>query len=421
MDKIKLSKSELFGEVSVCSSKSVSHRAIILSALSGKKMKISGVDLSDDITATIEALKSLGIQIEYQDKTVCVDASFIKRNSSVKVNAGESGSTLRFFIPLVIALNNEAEFNGEGRLPKRPLDDYFELFKKEGIFYERKEDYLPLLVKNTFKSSTFEIKGNTSSQFVTGLMLASLCYEREITIKITTNLESKPYIDITADVMRDFGHIVEFSGNEIRIKKGKTEISEYTVENDWSQAAFFLVGGLISGEVKLKGMNLLSSQGDKKILDVLKSFGGNITTKDDAVIAKKSKLLATDIDASDIPDLVPILSVAAAMAEGTTLIYNAGRLRIKESDRLLAVTEMLGIFGIPVEMGEDYLKITGKGIFKGGKINSFNDHRIVMSASIAALNCDSPLIIEDYKAVNKSYPEFFEDYIKLGGKGDIVK
>jgi 3-phosphoshikimate 1-carboxyvinyltransferase len=252
-------------------------------------------------------------------------------------------------------------------------------------------------------------------------MLAALCLEREITIKITTVLESKPYIDITAEVMRNFGHIVEFSGNEIKIRKGKTEISQYTVEKDWSQTAFFLVGGLVSGEVKVNEMNLLSSQGDKKILDVLKSFGGNITIDNNTVIAKKSKLKAIKIDVSDIPDLVPILSVAAAMAEGTTHIYNAGRLRIKESDRLLSVTRMFEAMDIPVKMGEDHLEITGKGYFKGGSIDSFNDHRIVMSGAIMALNAEETVEIKNYKAVNKSYPEFFEDYSKLGGKGEIVK
>lgn len=421
MDNIKLFGAELNGDVKVCSSKSVAHRAIIAGALSTNKMVIKNVDYSKDITATINALKALKVNIEYENNEIRIDSTNLLKNSKADVDAVESGSTLRFLIPVFIALNNETVFSGEGRLPKRPLDDYFELFDKDGIFYERKVDYLPLKVKGTFKNDLFEIKGNTSSQFITGLMLSAIALEREITIKITTELESKPYIDITAGVLRDFGHTVEFKDNMIKVKKGKCKISEYTVERDWSQAAFFLTGGLINGSVNVLDMRLDSLQGDKKIIDVLRRLGGNINVYENKIEVKKSKLKGIDIDASQIPDLVPILSVAGAFAEGTTLIYNAKRLRIKESDRLLAVTNMLRNTGVKVEMGEDYLKIEGTDNLKGGIVNSFNDHRIVMSAAIAALNSKEPVVIEDYKAITKSYPAFFEDYFKIGGKGEYLK
>jgi len=421
MDNIKLFSSELNGDVRVCSSKSVAHRAIIIGALSTDKMLIKNVDYSNDVLATINALKALNVKIEYKNSEIKIDSTNLLRNSKAEVNALESGSTLRFLIPVFIALNNESLFSGEGRLPQRPLDDYFELFEKEDIIYEKDGDYLPLRVKGTFKSDLFEIKGNISSQFITGLMLAAIALEREITIKITTELESKPYIDITAGVLRDFGHTVEFEDNIIKVKKGKCKISEYTVERDWSQAAFFLTGGLISGSVNVLDMRLDSLQGDKKIIDVLEEFGGNISISEDKIEVKKSTLKGIDIDASQIPDLVPILSVAGAYAEGTTFIYNAKRLRIKESDRLLAVTQMLKNTGARVEMGEDYLKIEGIDRLKGGMVNSFNDHRIVMSAAIAALNSKEPVIIEDYKAITKSYPTFFEDYFKIGGRGECLK
>ena len=421
MDKIRLFNSYLKGDISVCSSKSVAHRAIILGALSGRKIKIKDVDSSDDILATINALKAANVKIEYKNKEVDIDGADILKNSTCKVNANESGSTLRFLIPVFVALNNETEFWGEGRLPKRPLNDYFELFNSQGIAFERKEDYLPLKVKGSFKNHIFEIKGNTSSQFITGIMLAAVVMNEEITIKITTALESKPYVDITCGVLRDFGHAVTFENNIIKVKKGECKIDEYKVEKDWSQAAFFLTGGAVSGNVSVKNMRMDSLQGDKKIVDILREFGAEIVTEDDVIKVEKSNLRGIKIDASEIPDLVPVLSVAGAVAEGETLIYNAGRLKLKESDRLYSVSKMLENLGIEVEMGEDYLKIKGTGKFFGGEIDSFNDHRIVMSAAIASLNSKKEVVINGYNAIRKSYPEFFSDYFKIGGKGEYIK
>lgn len=421
MDKICLSKSFLTGKIAVCSSKSIAHRAIILGALCGRKITVKNVDNSKDIDATINALRSLNVKIDVTDRNVIVDGSEIIKNSDVEINANESGSTLRFMIPIAVALNNNVIFLGEGRLPKRPLDDYFTLFNKEKIRYEKGEDYLPLKLSGTFKNDTFEINGNTSSQFITGLMLAAIINERDITIIINNKIESKPYIDITVGILKEFGHFVSFEENIIKIRKGKCTLTEYTVEKDWSQAAFFLAGGVIGGDITLLDMNINSLQGDKKILELLKEFGGDITVSENGIRVKNSELKGIKIDASQIPDLVPILSVVGAMASGTTCIYNAGRLKLKESDRLFAVTNMLTNMGVSVKMGEDSLEITGKGYFDSGNVDSFNDHRIVMSAAIAALNSQEKLIINGYNAISKSYPGFFDDYFKIGGKGEYIK
>lgn len=419
MDNIKLYKSQLNGNVTVCSSKSVAHRAIIAGALSADKLIIKNVDYSKDITATLNGLKALDVDVRYENNTVTINKSKIKRNGIAEFNAIESGSTLRFLIPVFVALNNESTFLGEGRLPLRPLDDYFEIFDKEGVVYQRNKSYLPLKTKGTFNSNVFEVRGDVSSQFITGLMLGAIAGDEEVTIKITTNLESRPYVDITAKVLRDFGHFVSFEDNLIRVKRGKCNISEYTVENDWSQAAFFLAGGAISGNVTLCDMNPDSAQGDKEIVSLLKKMGADLTVGKDYVNVKKSELRGIKIDVSQIPDLVPILSVLGACADGETEIFNAKRLRLKESDRLMSVTEMLNGMGISVEMGEDYLKIKGKGEFKSCTVDSFNDHRIVMSAAIAATKADEIKIL-NHNAVSKSYPEFFSDYIKIGGKGEYT-
>lgn len=419
MADIRLFGSSLNGKVTVCSSKSVAHRAIIAGALSGRDMEIKNVDYSKDIEATIDGLRALGIDITFCDSKVIIKKSRLKRNSSASFNAKESGSTLRFLIPVFVALNNESKFLGEGRLPKRPLDDYFEIFDKENVSYEKGEDYLPLKTKGTFQGSTFFVKGNVSSQFITGLMLSAIACEREVTIKITTNLESKPYVEITKKILTDFGHKVSFENNEIRIKRGETDINSYYVENDWSQAAFFLAAGAVSGDVTVCNMDLTSMQGDKEIVDILEKMGADVIRGDSFVRVKKTRLSGVKTDVSQIPDLVPILSVLGANAEGITEITNAKRLRIKESDRLLSVSEMLKGAGVKTEMGEDYLKIYGADEFSDSRVDSFNDHRIVMSASIMALNAKKTEI-ENYKAVFKSYPEFFKDYFEIGGKGEFL-
>ena len=419
MATIKLFNSSLNGKVTVCSSKSIAHRAIIAGVLSCKDITIFNVKSSKDILATIDSLKVLGADITYDGSKVVIKKSNLIKNSSLEVNANESGSTLRFLIPVFVALNNETLFSGEGRLPVRPLDDYLTIFDKEGISYEKGEDYLPLKTKGTFKGDAFFVKGNVSSQFITGLMLGAIVCDREITINITTPLESRPYVDITKKVLEDFGHSVQISDNIIRIKKGETNISTYAVENDWSQAAFFLAGGVMSGDVTLCDMNLNSYQGDKKIVEILKKMGADIIEDKDTIRAKKSNLNGIKIDVSQIPDLVPILCVLGAFAKGETLIYNAGRLKIKESDRILTSKKMLENAGVTTETGDDYIKIFGKGSFLSCVIDSFCDHRIVMASAIMGTQTKN-LFIKNYEAVEKSYPEFFSDYIKIGGKGEFI-
>lgn len=419
MADIKITPAFLNGEVTVCSSKSIAHRAVILGALSEKDITIKNVDYSLDLAATIDGIRALGVDIEFKDKNVFIKKSNIKRNLNASFNAKESGSTLRFLIPVFIALGNECEFFGEGRLPKRPLDDYFSIFEKEEIAYEKGENYLPLRTKGTFGSNEFFVKGNVSSQFITGLMLMSAVYDREITINITTALESKPYIDITKKVLEDFGHEVSFSDNKIIVKKGNVTIDEYTVENDWSQGAFFLAGGAINGEVTLCDMNYSSKQGDKQIVDILKKMGANITVGSDYIKVLKSQLKGIQIDVLDIPDLVPVLAVLGACATGETLLYNAKRLRLKESDRIFSVSEMLKSAGVKTKSGEDYLKIYGNSEFLNCEVDSFNDHRIVMSSAVLGLKTNE-LVIKNCDAVKKSYPDFFKDYFEIGGKGEFL-
>lgn len=413
MDKRVISPGTLTGRTTVPSSKSVAHRAIILGGLLCDNILVTDIDFSEDIYATLDALNALGISYEIYENSVKLTKEKLVTNSEIEINARESGSTLRFFIPVAAALNNKTVFTGGGRLPERPLDAYFELFEKQGIKYSHPEGrYLPLTVEGEFISDVFEIRGDTSSQFITGLMLASAT-KGEHEIKITTELQSKPYAEITADLMRKFG--CEVSGEyNVTASKG-CSITEYSVEKDWSQAAFFLVGGIISGDVTLTDMNMDSKQGDKDIVDIIKRFGGDITVNGTEITAKKSKIKGIDIDAADIPDLVPIMSVLACFAEGTTRIYNAERLRIKESDRLSAMYEELTKLGADIKMTDDGLIINGGKKLYGASVYGHNDHRIVMSMAIAALGTEGNVEISDCRAVKKSWPDFFSDYQKLRG------
>lgn len=412
MRSIKLISKGINGEITVPSSKSFAHRALIAASLCGRRIRIDNVIFSDDINATVDALRQLGVSFDIDGHTIYADGRNILKNSTVHINANESGSTLRFLIPLVVMLGNRAVFDGKGRLPQRPLDDYFEIFDENEIKYKRPDgSYLPLEVEGSFKKFVFNIKGNVSSQFITGLMFCGMI--NPVKINVTTELQSRPYIDITAEVLKKFGCTVKQCGNTYEIEKSKTDITEYYVENDWSQAAFFLCAGAINGSIKLNNMNNNSVQGDRRIVDILKQFGAYVSVDADCVKSKKSVMKGINIDAGDIPDLVPVLSVLACFADGTTRIYNAERLRLKESDRLKSMYDELTKLGADIELGNDYLLIKGGKPLQGTYVDSHNDHRVAMSMAVASVGCEGEVVLSGYNAVDKSYPSFFEDWSSL--------
>lgn len=412
MDNMILKNCFVNGSIEVPSSKSVAHRALIAAAFSEKPIKIKKIDFSKDIYATIDSLRQLGVTILIEDEFILVDGSTLIKNSEVSINANESGSTLRFMIPVTTMLEKTAVFDGEGRLPERPLDDYFEIFNNNGIEYSYPEGkYLPLKVSGDIKFDEVEVKGNTSSQFITGLIFCGLV--SPVKVKITTELQSKPYVDITVDVLRKFGCLVKEYDNTYEISKTPTIIDEYSVERDWSQAAFFMCAAAINGGVTLKDMNMESAQGDMEIINLLKKFGADVTINGNDLTVKKSSLKGIDIDVGNIPDLVPTLSVLACFAEGKTRIYNAARLRIKESDRLQAMYDELTKLGADVEIGDDYLVINGGKPLHAAQVDSHNDHRIAMAMTVASVGCKGDISLSGFGAVNKSYPHFFEDWSSL--------
>lgn len=423
MGTLKINSSKLEGIVKIPPSKSVAHRAVICASLSNAISKVYNIDYSEDIIATIEAMKKLGAVIRKYDDYIEVEGIFKvgnKREAMRTIDCNESGSTLRFLVPISLLFDGKTRFIGRGNLGKRPLTTYYNIFDEQGINYETEEDNLNLLVDGLLRSGEFKTPGNVSSQFITGLLFTLPLLDGDSKIVITTEMESKGYIDLTIAAMRDFG--VEIVNNEYKefIIKGNQSYKarDYRVEGDYSQAAFFLAADALGSEVILKDLDFNSLQGDKEVIEILERMNVDIkVTKEGITGNTKSHLEATIIDGSQCPDIIPVLAVVASLSKGTTKIINSSRLRIKECDRLKAITTELTKLGAKIKEIDDGLIIEGIEEFLGGVESwSWNDHRIAMSLAIAGTRCKNPILIKDFECVSKSYPNFFEDYKKLGGK-----
>jgi 3-phosphoshikimate 1-carboxyvinyltransferase len=404
MENITIIPSNLSGTVKIPPSKSISHRAIICAALCEEPSIINNLIYSEDVDATINGLKSFGIGFEKNQNTLKVFKSINSKKINI-IDCNESGSTLRFLIPLAAALNKKTTFKGRGKLVERPLNVYYNIFDNKNIKYENTNGGLPVTLWGGLKPGAFNIAGNISSQFITGLMFALPLLNGNSKISITTPLESKGYIDLTINVLKNFS--VDIENNDYKefiiLGNQKYKSNNYTVEGDYSQAAFWLVANNLGNNINITGMPHSSSQGDSKILDIIET------------IKNRDSSIETKIDATQIPDLVPILAVLAALNKGKTTIYNAKRLRIKESDRLKAISEELGNLGANIKELDDGLYIEGKEFLSGGVVNSWNDHRIAMSLAIASTRCKENVILINKNCVNKSYPMFWDDFNSLGG------
>ncbi|MDS0525539.1 3-phosphoshikimate 1-carboxyvinyltransferase [Clostridium sp. SHJSY1] len=424
MGNIKIYQKELKGEVRIPPSKSMAHRAIICAALGDGISKVSNIDLSDDIIATIDSMKSLGAVINdlgkgtLEIKGLNSKEVLATREYERVIDCNESGSTLRFLVPIALAFEGTTRFVGRGNLGKRPLDTYYEIFDLQGIKYSYKEGILDLVVSGLLKAGEFKIKGNISSQFITGLMFTLPLLKGDSKIIITTELESKGYLDLTLSAMKDFGiDIINNDYKEFIIKGNQIYKSkDHRVEGDYSQGAFFLSADALGAEVNILDLKEDSLQGDKEVIDILTRMGTVIIKEGNGVVAKCNNLHSTKIDASQCPDIIPVISLVAALSTGKTEIINAGRLRIKECDRLNAVTVELNKLGAKIEQRKDSLLIEGVTELNGGvEVWSHKDHRIAMTLAVASTRCKEPIILKDYECVSKSYPQFFEDFKMLGG------
>ncbi len=419
---VKITPQVLSGTVQAPPSKSYAHRAVIAAFLSGEKCLIKNLHLSADIIATLDCTAQLGSKWKYNEKnhTATIESGN-NPSSSVLLDCGESGSTLRFFIPIAMAMCDKVQFTGHGRLMERPLDPYFEIFKEKNIKYSLKKGVLTLNGRLT--SGTYTIDGSVSSQFITGLLYALPLLDGDSEIKIKGNLTSRAYIDITLDVLKKFDIEIKNENHSSFIIKGnqKYKAQSYTVEGDFSNAAFWLVTGALGCDITCTGLDKTSLQGDKAIIKIIESTGATVEHADNNTFRAKpsADMHGITVDADAVPDLVPILAVLFCFCKGTSRIENASRLRLKESDRLAAITAELSKMGADITEGSDFLEIHGKQILNGAELSSHNDHRIAMALAIAACRCEGDVEIGGAKkAVTKSYPNFFEDYIMLGGNAE---
>ena len=407
--------SQLNGAVTAPPSKSDVHRAVICAALSGDVCRITPVAFSNDIRATVGCVESLGARCDYSGGALTVDGTKMFKIKSAELDCGESGSTLRFLIPIAAAGGVKTTFTGKGRLPERPIGIYLDCLPKAGVECIT-EGGLPLTIDGRLQSGEFKVAGDVSSQFITGLLLALPLLDGDSKITLTSPLKSTGYVDMTINCMERFGVKVERLSDGFSVGGNQRYIpQDYTCEGDWSQAAFFMAAGALSGDVTVRGLARKTAQGDMEIAELLTRMGAKLEYTADGVRVRKSELKAVDVDAGDIPDLVPILSVLLSFAEGESRVYNAERLRIKESDRLKTTAAMLNSLGGKVTELPDGLVIQGVKSLQGGTVDGANDHRIVMAACVAALRCKDEVVITDSESINKSYPDYFEEYKRLGG------
>lgn len=420
MKEVTIYPAKLAGEVDVPASKSMSHRAVICAGLSEGISNIGNIGESMDIEATCKAMESLGIRISKMGTSLRVQGNGKLELKAPDIKCRESGSTLRFMIPVAALTGKPVNFHGEGRLGERSLEPYYRIFDKQGIKYETDKGRLPLHIDGSLLPGEFRLEGNISSQFISGLMFALPLLEGDSCIKVTGELESRPYIDMTMSMLQRFSVRVENQGYRQFLIKGnqRYKSTDYTVEGDYSQAAFWLAAGALGSDVTCRGLEPDSLQGDKVIFDIIERLGGRLETSGSKLTAFPSGLRGVTIEASQCPDLVPVLAVMGALAEGRTEIVNAARLRLKESDRLKAISSELGRLGARIEEREDSLIIEGTKSLRGGTVESWNDHRIAMALAIAATRCLEPVTIRNADCVNKSYPEFWEHYKGLGGRTD---
>lgn len=387
--KVTITPALLSGKMIIPPSKSYSHRALICAALGGGQ----ALNLGD--SADIRATRA------------CMEA--LKTKSAMDAN--ESGSTLRFLIPIALAKNGRVEIKGSQRLMERPLEDYFKIFREQGIKYSLENNCL--IAEGEMKSGEYRLRGDVSSQFITGLLFALPMLKGNSEIVITTELQSKAYVDMTIEVLNKYGIEIKETDNGYFVNGNQSySPCDYTVEGDFSQAGFFLA----MGSVECLGLNHRSIQGDRQSVEVYRSMGMEISEIEDGYLTNGKAAVPTAVDVSQIPDFVPVLACVMATVKGESKIYNAGRLRIKESDRLAAITEELRKLGADIEEGEDYLVIHGGKPLKGAECSSHNDHRIAMALASISPHIEGELVIDGAESVNKSMPDFWERFKALGGK-----
>ena len=409
--KVTVAPHPLFGESDAVKSKSYAHRYLIAAALSGGSVMYG---TSEDAAYTARALSTLGFKAGFADNSVHY-GQFCPPVGKVDPFVGESGSTLRFLLPLALALGVEASFQTAGRLAERPMDALTKTLTEHGAVIDG------LHVKGKLTAGVYEIDATVSSQFVTGLLMALPLLDGDSEIVLRGRAVSAPYIDITLEVLRSAGIIVTRTERRFYIRgKQKYDLKNAVVPGDFSGAAFYLVAGALGGTVTLRGLDLSSAQGDKAVVEIVKEAGATVSVSEGNITVKKGALRSFTADVGETPDLAPILAVLAAFSEGESVLTSVSRLRDKESDRLSAIKDMLSRAGITTRDEGDALVIVG-GQPHGGAFCAYHDHRMAMAEAILAAYSVGESTLDDMTCVKKSYPEFWQDFQALGGKYEVER
>ncbi len=412
---VTITPTPLQGTVAAIPSKSHLHRLLICAALSDTEIRLPCPMLSQDIEATVRCLNALGAKVDYQNNKLTV-VPIKTAAQNVTLDCGESGSLYRFLVPIVGALRKTATFHLSAKLPQRPMDALWNTLEAHGAIIIGKGTATPT-VSGALTPGRYEIPGNVSSQFISGLLFALPLLDGDSEIIVTGHTQSIGYIQMTLDALTAFSIkvIPTATGYCVPGNQRYHAINTPVPEGDWSNSAFWLCAAACSGEITVTGLNRNSGQGDKAVCDILRQFGASVTQNSNTVTVCKGALKGITLDAADIPDLVPALAVVAAAAIGTTTIQNISRLRLKESDRVATVCGLINALGGNAVADENTMTITGTGALTGGTYDAFQDHRIVMAATVASAICKNPVTVTNAQNVNKTYPEFFNDFALLKG------
>ena len=424
---VTIQPSILSGTIHAPASKSSMQRACAAALVRKGISVIHNPGTSNDDKAALSIIREMGCEITINTNELIIDSSkaFIHSTSNIHnvtsiINCGESGLSIRMFTPIVALSKNKITINGEGSLLKRPMDFFDEILPQLNVVINSNQGKLPLQINGPLQPKNIEIDGSLSSQFLTGLLMAYAAADaNNVSIKVN-DLKSKPYVDLTLKVMKDFDLHVPANNNyesftfNKPINQQTNQPINYTVEGDWSGASFLLVVGAITGNIIVKGLDIQSTQADKKIVEALQDCGAVISIRDNEIeISSSNNLKAFHFNATDCPDLFPPLVALASYCNGTTVIEGVSRLAHKESNRALTLQQEFVKMGVQIELQDDLMMIKGSPV-KAAKVHSRQDHRIAMACAVAALKADGEIIIEEAEAINKSYPDFYDHLKKLG-------
>ena len=412
--------SQLKGSITAPTSKSSMQRACAAALVRKGETVLFNPGSSNDDKAALNIIQQLGAKVDVQPDRIIISSAGVKPVGNV-IDCHESGLSIRMFTSIAALSEQLITVKGSGSLSKRPMNFFDEVLPQLGVEIKSNNGYLPIEIKGPLQPKNITVDGSLSSQYLTGLLFAYAAADaKDVSIKVT-NLTSRPYVDLTLQVLKSFGLNVPenknyeefyFSGNQL--PETGNQFINYTVEGDWSGGAFLLVGAAIAGDVTVKGLDQLSTQADKAVVQALMQAGTSMSITDEEMEIRKSNLKAFHFDATDCPDLFPPLVALASYCEGTTVIEGANRLTHKESNRALTLQEEFGKLGVNIKLQDDLMIIEGGVALKGAEVFSHNDHRIAMATAVAGLKADKEVTVTGAEAVNKSYPQFWEHIKTLG-------